>query len=166
MSRSRMDRSACAAIVGTLVVTVLSGCLTTPPPSRDASLATASMAPSAPELTPVPGAASVTGVGGTVACQPIDICVPVIAALDGTIPEPMPADQVLVIAPGCPEGDDCVARINAFAILVPATWRLGDALTAAWTVQGVEGSLRVAPWTRGSLPENVLPVVRAAVEGG
>jgi hypothetical protein len=51
------------------------------------------------------------------------------------------------------------------AVLVPRRWRLGDPLTGAWSVDGVEGSVTVTPWAVPSLPEDVAPVVRAWVGG-
>lgn len=165
MRRATAPDRTIASMLSAFALILVSGCTITAPPSPSTVAPSATSVAAAAELTPVPGAPTGSTIGGTVACDDIDICKPVLEALDGMIPDPMSADHVLVIARGCAEGDDCLAGINAFAVLVPSRWRLGDSLTAAWTVQGVEGSLLVKPWTSGSLPEDILRVVRAAVDG-
>jgi hypothetical protein len=49
------------------------------------------------------------------------------------------------------------------AVRVPTTWRLGDPFRA-WSVDGPEDDLTVAEWTRGSLPEDVIVVLRSYVD--
>jgi len=144
-----------------LVSAGIAGCTTTAP---SAALSFAIPAPtvvaSQPLLTAVPGGPSLAP--GAVACPDIPVCLPVFAALNGSIPNPLPDGTLLVFAPSCAPNAPCATGIHVIAVLVPVTWRLGDA-TTAWSVDGLEGSLVVKRWSKPSLPEHVLVAVRAAV---
>jgi hypothetical protein len=146
-----------------LVSAGIAGCATTAPSAASLSaIPSPSADASEPLLTAVPGGPSLAP--GAMACPDIPVCLPVFAALNGWIPNPLPDGTLLVIAPSCAPNTPCASGIHVIAVLVPGTWRLGDAATA-WSVDGLEGSLTVKRWSKPSLPEHVLLVVRATVGG-
>jgi hypothetical protein len=161
--KRRALRPAARGLIKLATFVIVAGCSSLPTPS-------ASSVPSSPVVGPSLAAASVEPAspspvaGPTIACRTTETrCGEALALAQSGDLAPIAPDKVVVIVDLCNPEATCPPDFDVLVAVIDRSFRLGDSVQAV-RVRGGAHAQRVEPWPNPSLPEWILPVVRAAAD--
>ena len=125
-----------------------------PSPGVTTSLPSASPEPRSPSVAAEP----------TIECHSSSTrCSEALALVRTADLAPIGPDKIEVVVEMCDPAATCPSDFDVLVVVIDRSFRLGDAVHAD-RVRGGAHADRIEPWTAPSLPEWILPLVRAAAD--